>query len=436
MILLLFYMGILAALLSMFACSILYHRLFREEVEQNLADECRVLAHSYDNLDSVIGLQTFASETFRITLISENGTVLFESDAHVLEMQNHFNRPEIQQAFQSGEGKDTRYSDTIGTEDYYYALLLEDGNVLRVSVEANSIFALFEKSIFFLLVMFLVIIMISVIVSTRLTENLLSPIRKIPKLLQKQEFSQEKDEIYPELLPLINEIRYQRDKQEDMRQEFTANVSHELKTPLTSISGYAELIASGMATKEDAQEFAGKIHQESTRLLTLISDIIRLSELDMSGDVSMQDEINLHEIAEECRMQLSHTAQQRGIQISVSGRSEIFIGNRLEIYELVYHLTDNAVRYNRDNGNVDILISDRKLIVADTGIGIPEEHRTRIFERFYRVDKSRSRATGGTGLGLSIVRHVAEHHHAQITVNSTVHVGTEMIIVFENSHKL
>lgn len=216
-----------------------------------------------------------------------------------------------------------------------------------------------------------------------------------------------------------------------MRQEFTANVSHELKTPLTSISGYAELIESGMAQGEDSVEFAGKIRKESDRMLALISDILRLSELDSIGDTPLNDEVDIKAVAEDCKERLSQQAQSRGIRITVSGESSIITGSRTEITELVYNLVDNAIKYNRENGNIEIDIADKKLTVTDTGLGIPQESIPRIFERFYRIDKSRSRAKGGTGLGLSIVKHIAEHHGAKIDVESTVGVGTSITVRFK-----
>ena len=229
----------------------------------------------------------------------------------------------------------------------------------------------------------------------------------------------------------MEEIRSVRNAQSEMRQEFTANVSHELKTPLTSISGYAEVIENGMAQGEDCRRFAGKIRSESARMLTLISDIIRLSELDSADGDSMSDEIDLVEVAMECREQLEPLAAQKGIDISVSGEAEKILGCRTEIHELIYNLTDNAIKYNRSGGNIEITVSGKTLTVEDTGIGIPSDDIPRIFERFYRADKSRSRARGGTGLGLSIVRHIAQRHDAQISVESTVNVGTKITVIFK-----
>jgi two-component system phosphate regulon sensor histidine kinase PhoR len=389
------------------------------------------VAQCYDSGDPITKLDRFTGEDFRITLIEKDGTVLFESNGDPQEMPNHLDRPEIRSAMENGTGTDTRFSDTIGTEDYYYALRLSDGNILRVSIQADSIFSLFERSLVIILIIVLGIIIVSLLVSVKLTEKLIAPLKKIPEILEKNTTVTE-TEMYPEAIPLVEEIRNARNAQSEMRQEFTANVSHELKTPLTSISGYAELIESGMAQGEDSVKFAGKIRKESDRMLALIGDILRLSELDSIGDTPLDDEIDLKAVAEDCRERLSQQAQSRGIRMTVSGESEIITGGRTEITELVYNLVDNAIKYNRENGNIEIEIADKKLTVTDTGLGIPQESIPRIFERFYRIDKSRSRAKGGTGLGLSIVKHIAEHHGVKIDVESTVGVGTSITVRFKD----
>ena len=427
----LFYMGVLTAIIGILITTVSYYIFFRKEVEENLAHECHLVAQCYDSGDPITELDRFTGEDFRITLIEKDGTVLFESSADPHEMSNHLDRPEIRLAIENGTGTDTRFSDTIGTEDYYYALRLGDGNILRVSIQADSIFSLFERSLVIILIIVLGIVIVSLLVSVKLTNNLIAPFRRIPELIRTNAPPEEND-IYPEVIPLVEEIRNTRNAQSEMRQEFTANVSHELKTPLTSISGYAELIESGMAQGTDCAEFAGKIRKESDRMLNLIGDILRLSELDSIGDTPLDDEIDLKAVAEDCKERLSQQAESRGIRMTVSGESTIITGSRTEITELVYNLVDNAIKYNRENGNIEIDVADKKLTVSDTGLGIPQESIPRIFERFYRIDKSRSRAKGGTGLGLSIVKHIAEHHGAKIDVESTVGVGTSITVRFKN----
>ncbi len=425
----LFYMGIITAIVGIVITTVSYYRFFRREVEENLVHECRLVAESYDKLSSADELERFSGEDFRITLIDKDGYVLYESDADYLTMTNHLDRPEIKSAAQTGTGSDTRFSDTLGTEDHYYAVRLEDDSILRVSIQTESIIALFERSLLIIVFVIIGIIVVSLIASVKLTEKLIAPLKRIPEIIEKN-ISVTDADIYPEVVPLVEEIRNSRNAQSEMRQEFTANVSHELKTPLTSISGYAELIESGMAQGEDSVKFAGKIRKESDRMLALISDILRLSELDSIGDAPLDDDVDLKAVAEDCKDRLSQQAEKRGIRITVSGESTVIKGSRTELGELVYNLVDNAIKYNRENGNIEIVTADKKLTVTDTGLGIPQESIPRIFERFYRIDKSRSRAKGGTGLGLSIVRHIAEHHGAEIDVESTVGVGTSITVKF------
>lgn len=427
----LFYMGIITAIVGIVITTFAYYGFFRAEIEENLIHECRLVAESYDKLSSADELERFSGENFRITLINKEGNVLYESDADNLTMTNHLDRPEIRSAIENGTGSDTRLSDTLGTEDHYYAVRLDDNSILRVSIQTDSIIALFERSLLIILFVIIGIIIVSLIASVKLTEKLISPLKRIPEILEKNTPVND-SEIYPEVIPLVEEIRNTRNAQSEMRQEFTANVSHELKTPLTSISGYAELIESGMAQGTDAVEFAGRIKKESDRMLTLISDILRLSELDSIDDTPLNDEVDLKAVAEDCMERLSQQARKRGIRVTLSGESTIVTGSRTELSELVYNLLDNAIKYNRDYGNIEIKTGNNKLTVTDTGIGIPKESIPRIFERFYRIDKSRSRAKGGTGLGLSIVRHIAEHHGAKIDVESTAGVGTSITVTLQS----
>ncbi len=428
MILSLFYMGLIAALISVIATAAVFQNLLRTEVKENLVNELRLLETSYYKLSSYEELKDFASKDFRITLIDSSGKVLFESEADASTMTNHLDRPEIKSAVESGTGSDTRVSSTIGIEDYYCASKLSDGNILRVSIEVRSVFSMLGSSFYILILIILLIIALAVIVSVRLSKRILLPLKKLSKSLDDDSLYEKTT--YPELVPLIDEIKHQRSIQEELRQEFTANVSHELKTPLTAISGYAEMIEAGISQEEDHKKFASKIRSESSRMLTLIDDILKLSKLDSDIESDMTDQIDLLLIAQECRDRLNLSARNKGVEISIFGLSEPFSGSRSEITELIYNLLDNAIKYNRQFGNVDIYISDRKIKFSDTGIGIPEESLDRIFERFYRVDKSRSKETGGTGLGLSIVKHIAERHHATISIESTLNVGTDITVDF------
>lgn len=428
LILSMFYMGLIAALVSIAATVFVYQNTMRDEVRDNLREELRLLKISYPKLQTAEELMDFNADDFRITLIDSGGNILFESDTDARQMENHLDRPEIRSAIQNGSGSDYRLSSTLGVEDYYYAETLGDGNILRVSTQISSVFSVFGNSFYILVAIILGIAGVSVAVSVHTTKRILKPIKALSKSIDSPALYEK--ETYPELVPLIEEIKYQRNLQSDMRQEFTANVSHELKTPLTAISGYAEMIENDIAKGDDVKRFAGKIRTESSRMLTLIGDIIKLSELDADAADKASDIVDLKKTAAECRDSLAVACREKDIMITITGDAEPIQGNRTEIYELVYNLMDNAVKYNRQGGNVDVVLSGKTIRISDTGIGIPENDRQRIFERFYRVDKSRSKETGGTGLGLSIVKHVAEKHNAVITVASTLNVGTDITVDF------
>ena len=219
------------------------------------------------------------------------------------------------------------------------------------------------------------------------------------------------------------------------RREFTANVSHELKTPLQGIIGSAELIENGMVRPDDLPRFVGHIHAEAARLVTLIDDIIRLSQLD-EGDAMPTEPVDLLAVSQEAAENLHDAAAARNVTVSVTGQPAVLPGVRRLIYEIVYNLCDNAIKYNRDGGRVDVTVAadagGSSITVADTGIGIAPEHQARVFERFYRVDKSHSKASGGTGLGLSIVKHAVQYHHGRIELESTRGTGTTIRVVFPN----
>lgn len=242
---------------------------------------------------------------------------------------------------------------------------------------------------------------------------------------------------YPELLPFIETLRrqqVQKDENLRQRQEFSANVSHELKTPLTSISGYAEMIETGIAKDEDVKEFAGKIHAEAGRLIDLIRDIIKLSELDEAEPGEEMQPLSILPIAQDTAGMLAFNAEKAGVDISVSGCYAQVLGRRELLEELIYNLCDNAIRYNRPGGFVRVSVTEDAssviLSVADNGIGIPPEHQERIFERFYRADKSRSKSSGGTGLGLAIVKHIVIQHGAELKLESAEGKGTTISVLF------
>lgn len=542
----LFLMGLFAAVAAAIITSVVFANSFQKQVEFDLRSSGDLIADAYGTLDNLDDLQAFA-DNLRITLIDTDGTVLFESAADKTTMDNHASRPEVEQAVQTGTGESMRRSDTKDSDEYYYAVRLDDGRVLRVSLEAKSAFDTFRDAYPAVIILILLLLVMSVLFAVVLTKKLVRPINRLADSIDSETIRDE-DKIYPELAPFIEEIQFQRrhnldqlkelseqqekltaiiksmsegliilDKEhkimmmnesartylgcvgdpehknivfatrnrdilscieraadgdshtetirvdgrnlqvmaspvltdqmpmgvicfildvtekvqiEKMKQEFTANVSHELKTPLTSISGYAELIETGIAKQEDISAFAAKIHKEAGRMLTLISDIIRLSELDEIQTISDAEEVDLLEVAKECVSSLTLLAKHHFVTLKIEGKHACVTGNRSMLTELVYNLCDNAIRYNKKGGTVTITVADRQITVADTGIGIPTKYQHRIFERFYRVDKSRSKETGGTGLGLAIAKHIAKQHGAEITLTSTEGIGTKITVIF------
>ncbi len=431
----LFYMGLIAAIITAVLTGTALYRSYQDQVVFDLEQETHMIAVAYQSLEDPLELAAYSTGDLRITLMDPTGEILYDSRSGEAEMGRQFDRAEVQEALTSGSGQEIRKSETFGTRDYYYALLLEDGNVLRLSITANSLYQIFWQSYPVLLIIMLVVVALSVAFALLITRNLIKPIEKLPANLDDPTLTEDPKRVYPELVPFVKEIQAQRRERENMRQEFTANVTHELKTPLTSISGYAEMISTGISRAEDIPRFAEKIRVESDRMLVLVNDIIELSNLDRVEVLEDPVPVELLDVAYECSDQLAASAEKQNVTIQVTGSSCVVEGDEQKIWELIYNLVDNAVRYNRKGGRVEIEVGDRTVTVRDNGIGIPEEHLGRVFERFYRVDKSHSRATGGTGLGLSIVKHIAEQHHAKLNLKSAVNMGTEITVTFPASLK-
>ena len=272
------------------------------------------------------------------------------------------------------------------------------------------------------------------LISRSITKNVVNQVDKIAKSFD----DIEKVDAYDEFIPLIDTIRLQKDKQKLLdrhKKEFTANVSHELKTPLTSIAGYAELIEMGMASEENIKPFASTIRTQALRLVSLTEDIIKLSQLEEVENEIVFEEADIYDIASKALQALEVNAKAKNITLEMQGSNCFIKGNKTLLDELVYNLIDNAIRYNKNDGSV-VVKAERQgkrtyLTVKDTGIGIPEKYKQRVFERFFRVDKSRSKETGGTGLGLAIVKHIVEVHGADIKIASEENVGTQIDIIFE-----
>lgn len=280
----------------------------------------------------------------------------------------------------------------------------------------------------------LVLAAVCLMVSHYLTSAIVEPINKMAGDMEHID----EGKSYPELIPFTRKIRLQHEEilsAANIRQEFTANVSHELKTPLAAISGYAELMEAGLVDEKEMKRFAGEIRKSAARLLTLINDILKLSQLDAGNAKDILDVVNLAEIAKESVEMLSYGASKNGIDVMYEGedRADVHIGKELA-QELAYNLIENAIRYNRPDGRVTVKVQKdgQQVIfsVEDTGIGIPPEHQERIFERFYRVDKSRSKELGGTGLGLAIVKHICNLTDADVNLTSRPGTGTNISVVW------
>lgn len=373
----------------------------------------------------------------RITLVGPDGRAICDNYADVKDMGNHKNRPEIKEALKTGKGQAVRNSQTIGKSAFYYAVRLDNGNVLRISKEVSSMTGILISTVPRLVALSVLLFIACILLSHALTKSIVKPIEELAQNLEGPAMYH----VYEELEPYVTTIRTQHEdiiRNANMRQEFTANVSHELKTPLTSISGYSELIENGIATGDDVQRFAKEIHKSSNRLLTLINDIIRLSELDVTTE-DIMEELDISEMAANSVEMLQMAAEKHQVRISFSGEKQMVMANRQMMDELIYNLCDNAIRYNNPGGRVDVSVYrevDRTVLeVKDNGIGIPEKDQERIFERFYRVDKSRSKSTGGTGLGLAIVKHIiALHDNVRLELRSKLGEGTTVYVYFRETN--
>lgn len=420
--------------------AVLILSVFYSYSDNQLKEQLRVVESVVENQlaqdDDTAFISNHIDKNVRITLVAKDGTVIADSQESANKLGNHLNRQEIQQAIKNGEATVTRHSDTQEKKVYYFAKQLDNGNVLRVSAEAKSIGKFFSDYIIYILLCIIVVIVTAVFVSMGITKSIVKPITQLGQSLD----NIDKFKSDEELKPLVNALLQQKKKQkmlDKQKKQFTANVSHELKTPLTSIAGYAELIETGMAKPEDIKPFAGVIRKQALRLVNLSEDIIQLSQLEESDDEDMSFEsVNLYEIAQRCVEALNINAINKCVTLNLTGEECYIRGKAQLVEELVYNLCDNAIRYNKENGNVTVTVTSLEkgasVSVKDTGIGIPKKYQERIFERFFRVDKSRSKATGGTGLGLAIVKHITQLHDAKLEISSEEGKGTEIIVTFKD----
>ena len=528
---------LLASIVIIMGC---LYEYFSNIQKDKLADELDIAASAVE-LYGTDYLKTISSDRYRITWIQADGKVIYDTQAGADSMENHADRQEVKQALAEGEGSSSRYSDTLMEKTSYYARLLDDGSVLRVSTTYATAGLLVLGMLQPILVVLIAALVLSGILARRISKRIVEPMNSID-LDRPLE-----NDTYEELSPLLNRINQQhkeiemqmrylkqrtdeftqitesmkeglilldnkgnvlsineaaqniletdsdcigqsflsiersrninnaiqsafeeghseiyaqygsREYQVDIsriesggetvgavllafditeqqnaqrnRREFTANVSHELKTPLQGIIGSAELIENGMVKPEDMPRFTGHIRKEASRLVTLIEDIIRLSQLD-EGRQMPSEQVDLFELADEVKSVLEGACEAKNINMKLMGEHVCVDGVKRLLYEIIYNLCDNAVKYNNEGGIADIDISsDEKnayITVRDSGIGIPQDQQERVFERFYRVDKSHSKESGGTGLGLSIVKHAVSYHNGTVSMKSEPGNGTEI----------
>lgn len=535
-------------LITFLVVSLSMYEKFGVYMKESVREEAEYISLAIEETDGACLSYDLSklSSASRITLLDSDGTVLFDSLEPAEKMENHSNRPEFQQALKIGRGETVRYSDTLSKQTFYYALLLEDGKVLRMARTTDTVLAFLNSSITLMGILVFVIIIAAFFIVQRQTNKLIEPINKLdlehplrhveyeelrPLLLrvhdqnkqiahQVQELTERHEEYlaitenmkdglvvasqtevlsinkaaqklfqvradecihkpisrvsrnkefrsavehalsgeYNEVVLTMDARSYQllanpvsvsgklygvviliwditeQKQAEQMRREFSANVSHELKTPLMSISGYAELIENGMVRSEDIPEFAGRIHQEANRLTALVQDIIQLSKLEEGDGEFPKEEVDLYNLTQDIMKNLDHTAVQKNVAVSLSGEHVEIYGVRHILFEMLFNLMDNGIKYNVENGWLQVKIWEARdkvyWQVKDSGIGIAREEQERIYERFYRVDKSHSRQTGGTGLGLSIVKHGAQLHKAGIRTESQLGKGTAITLEF------
>ena len=516
---------------------------FENQLKSELESEANYIAYAVEK-QGLDYINNFSNSNKRITLISPDGDVIADTSANESELGNHADRQEVIVALKNGKGTSIRYSNTLAEKTVYYAMKMDDGNILRVSTTQYTVAAIIMSLIQPILIVFVVAVVLSFVLSQKISKSIIKPINELDldhpsnnepydelapllqkiskqkKTIEKQvklaEKKQEEFRLITENMKegfivvdkQMNLLTYNRSalkllgiskerpddilstgndhltfaiskaldgereksdltlgnnnyrlianpvfekdmvigaviliidvtesvKREQLRQEFTSNVSHELKTPLTSISGFAEMMKSGDTPDSVVKDFSSSIYDEAQRLITLVNDIIKISELDEKNVQSDSEEVDLYEMSADILGRLKPVADKRNISLNLIGESIVVSGVAKILDEMIYNLCDNAIKYNADNGTVDVILSESskhiKLTVRDTGIGIPQAEQERIFERFYRVDKSHSKAIGGTGLGLSIVKHAAIYHNAEIKLKSELGKGTSVTVMF------
>ncbi|MDD6739258.1 MAG: ATP-binding protein [Coriobacteriaceae bacterium] len=430
----LFLFSLAVAVAATVAATALSFSVYERDAEQILLAQASSYAELIEDKRSEDAMAASLAELpfveTRCTLIAADGTVVFDNYADPASMDNHAQREEVSAAKESGKVAVMRRSETMGSDTLYAAALVRDGIVVRLAETRTSLASFLGGLSWQLAATLVIIFLMSLLVAHGLTVLITRPLRKL-------DLSRPLDnDAYQELQPLLQRVDAQRSELEEqnreleqavaLRREFTGNVSHEMKSPLQVIGGYAELMESGMVAPEDVPRFAGLIRSESQAMRELIDDVLSLSRLDERAEGSRVP-IDLEGLCRRSAQRLEAAASERGVSVRLLLRRDIgVLGDPAMIEQMVYNLVSNAIKYNREGGLVLLqLESDAGsalISVEDEGPGIPEELRERVFERFFRIDASRSRDTGGTGLGLAIVKHVAESQGGSVAVGKS-HLG-------------
>ena len=433
-------MGLFSAILAFSLALIAVYGAFVQQVEKDVQLTAQTVSVAYDDMDSIFDLSRYATKGLRITLIDPTGFVLYESGEDAEAMLNQAELPEVRSAMDMGVGQSMRPAEKTDENKYYYAIRLRDGNILRVSMASSNMFSLFLKAYTgWAILIISAVIVLSVVAATLITRRMVSPLKALASEIDTVDLSHHSGRVYRELLPFFREIQQNRTEKDRLAAErlrmaelwrtYSMDISHELKTPLTSISGYAEIMKDGGVDPETGKRFSEAIYREAQRMRSIINDV--LYQAKMESDVpDTLEEVDMLRQARECADALSFEAASRDVTIRVAGESWQLMADREWIDSIYINLIANAVHYNVPKGTVDVRVDPTFVEVADTGIGIPAEDIPHLFERFYRVDKSRSRETGGTGLGLPIVKTIADRYGAKIHVESQMGRGTAIRITF------
>ncbi|MCI7222400.1 MAG: ATP-binding protein [Erysipelotrichaceae bacterium] len=416
---------IIAILITTLALSVYISNSYLTETKTIIKHEAIQLKQLLENDPNYLDNELITEA--RITLIDANGYVLYDSNTKDLE--NHLDRPEIKDAIIYGYGESLRKSDTYNKNMYYYAVKLNNGEILRLSSYSNSFMGIFIPTLTNSLFIMAILIILCLLLANYQAKEIVKPINNL-NLANPQ-----KEDTYEELAPLVDNLNLHN----QMRKEFSANVSHELKTPLTSISGYAEIMANGIAKEEDNKLFAQKIYDESQNLINKINDIIKISKLDENRIDLEYQRINYSQLINNCINKLEKFIEDKHIKVNFTSKEIYGFAIVYVMEDIIYNLIQNAIKYNKNNGKVDIDIKqDRKnviITIADTGIGISDMDIDRIYERFFRSDRSHSSNIEGSGLGLAIVKHGINLHNGTITCDSKLNVGTTFTLSIPKERK-